>query len=243
MNKRHTIQRHEWTVEEVTREMKAVSTPGHVDHFAQSDAGNQNRLGVPVPAIRKLARKIGTDHSLAAYLWETGIHEMRILSPMISDPESLTEVEMEKFVTETDSWDICDNLCGELLLHSRFADKKIHEWSFREDEFVKRAAYALIAYSAVHKKGLPDSVFVSYLELVRTTSSGSPRYAKQGADWAIRQTGKRNSDLNKKAIVVAEMLKNSKDRSSRWIGQTSLRELNSDSVQERLLKKREKVKK
>lgn len=226
-----------WNTCSVIEELARRSEPPYRNRMNHFGITGPKILGVRVPEIRKVAAAIGTDHDLAMKLWKTGIHEARILSPMIADPEKLSDEQMESMVVEVDSWDVCDNVCGELFAKSSLAEEKVFKWAGSKIEFVSRSAFVIIANFAVHAKSMPDSEFKPYLDLIVANAQGSENYAKKGMDWALRQIGKRSIALNKLARCVAEKLKGSGDRSAQWIGTNSLRELKSVKVMERLEKK------
>ncbi len=225
----------------ILEELVSLSVREKQENVGKTVISPGSKLGVRVPDIRKLARKTGKNHLLALGLWDSGVHEARILAAMVAEPDKLTEEEMEKLVREIDSWDVCDNICGELFLHTAMADRKIHEWASREGEFVRRSAFALIAYFSVHKKALPDQYFLQFFDLIRAASSDGRHYVKKSVDWALRQIGKRSIALNEEAGMLASELKNYDNRSARWIGSNSLRELKSREVAERLQKKEKKL--
>ncbi|AKA49000.1 hypothetical protein IX51_07710 [uncultured archaeon] len=229
-----------WNLEAVLSQLRKLSKREYRDGMAGFGIKMDRTLGVPVPDIRKLAKIIGTDHVLSLELWDSGIHEARILSSMTADPAKITEEEMERMAGEIDSWDICDNICGELFLKTPFAERKITEWSRREEEFVKRAAFVLIAYFAVHRKNMDDEQFIQYLDLIKEGANDDRNYVKKGVDWALRQIGKRSLKLNRLAVEVAKALKDSGSGPEKWIGSRSYRELASQRVQERLKAKQEK---
>jgi 3-methyladenine DNA glycosylase AlkD len=191
-------------------------------------------LGVAVPELRALARQIGRDHDLAAALWESEIHEARILASMIDDPALVTEAQMEAWVYDLDSWDLCDQVCANLFDRTRFAFRKAVEWSARDDEFVKRAGFALMATAAVHRKDAPDEQFETFLPIIRAEATDDRRYVRKAVSWALRQIGKRSPDLRRKAIETARMIRRLDSRSARWIAGDALRELESAAVRERV---------
>jgi len=196
------------------------------------------RLGVSVPELRKLAREIGRDHMLALELWKTGIPEAKIVAGMVGDPERLTERQMESWVKGFDSWDVCDQVCMNLFEKSPLVMKKIHDWSEREEEFVKRAAYALIACLAWHDKEARDEIFIELLPLIKRGATDGRNFVKKAVDWALRSIGKRNPSLNRAAIKTAGEIQGVDSKSSRWIASSTLRELTSEAVQERLKRNR-----
>jgi 3-methyladenine DNA glycosylase AlkD len=192
-----------------------------------------NALGISIYELRKVAKEIGTDHDLALQLWDTGIHEARILASYIEDPHQMTEAQMERWVADFDSWDLCDQVCG-LFEETPFVHQKIFEWSRRDGEFVKRAAFALIAGVAVHDKKASDDPFESFFPLIVEQSTDNRNFVKKAVNWALRNVGKRNHSLNQQAIAIAAELKESSDRAARWIGSNAHRELTSNKVQDRL---------
>lgn len=191
-------------------------------------------LGVRIPDLRRLAREIGTDHGLALALWRIGIHEARILASMVDDPARVTERQMERWVRDFDSWDLCDQVCGNLFDRTRFARRKAREWTVRDEEFVKRAAFALVAWMAVHDRGADDRFFVGFLPLIERHATDGRNFVKKSVNWALRQVGKRNRSLNRAAVQVARRLSRSEDRAARWVGTDALRELTGQAVRERL---------
>lgn len=229
-----------WDASGVLEELRKLSSPRYKQGMPSFRINEQNALGVPVPVIRKLSRKIGKDHALAMQLWDSEVHEARLLAAMIAEPDTLTEEQMEKMVSEIDSWDICDNTCGELFLKTELSKSKIYQWAKREEEFVRRAAFSLIAYYAVHRKELADDAFLGYFHLIEEASCDCRNFVRKGVDWALRQVGKRNLTLNAEAVEVAERLKRSTCRPAKRTGSNSVRELTSRDVLERLKKKEEK---
>jgi 3-methyladenine DNA glycosylase AlkD len=153
---------------------------------------------------------------------------------MIDEPEKLTEEQMEEWVKDFDSWDVCDQVCMNLFEKTPLAWKKIHDWSEREEEFVKRAAFALIACLAWHEKELPDEKFIELFQVIKQGSSDERNYVKKSVNWALRNIGKRNAVLNRAAIRLAEEIGQADSRAARWIASDALRELKSDAVQRRV---------
>jgi len=146
----------------------------------------------------------------------------------------VSEAQMEAWVADFDSWDVCDGVCGNLFDRTPFALDKAVEWSNREPEFEKRAAFALMASAAVHRKDLPDAAFASLLPLIRGQATDERNYVKKALSWALRQIGKRSAGLNSKAIRTAEQIERIDARAARWVAHDALRELRSDAVQARL---------
>ena len=193
-------------------------------------------VGVTVTELRRFARDLGHDHELAAALWESGVHEARLLASLVDEPAMVSEAQMEAWVADLDSWDVCDGVCGNLFDRTPFALDKAVEWSSREPEFQKRAAFALMASAAVHRKDLPDAAFASLLPVIRAQAIDERNYVKKAVSWALRQIGKRSSGLNPRAVRTAEQIERIDSRAARWVARDALRELRSDAVQARLRK-------
>ncbi|MCK5711491.1 MAG: DNA alkylation repair protein [Hyphomicrobiaceae bacterium] len=191
-------------------------------------------LGISIPRLQGLAKNIGKNHKLAGELWSCGIHEARILACMIDDPQQVTEAQLERWVKEFDSWDLCDQCCNRLIRKTEFAHQKALAWARRPEEFVKRAGFVLMAVLAVHDKGAPDSRFARYLTVIRRGSTDERNFVKKAVNWALRQIGKRNLTLNRKAIEAAERSATLDSKAARWIAADALKELRGEKVQQRL---------
>lgn len=194
----------------------------------------RNALGVTVTELRGLARRIGRDHDLAAALWQSEIHEARLLATMVDEPSSVTEAQMERWVSDITSWDLCDQLCGNLFDRTPYAFEKALGWSRRDEEFVKRAGFALMATSAVHRKDVSDARFEVFLPAISAQATDDRNYVKKAVSWALRQIGKRSPSLNRKAIATAREIERIDARTARWIARDVLRELESPAVRDRL---------
>ena len=194
----------------------------------------ERALGVRIPDIRALAKELGRDHSLALALWRTEVHEARILASMVAEPERVTERLMESWVKGFDSWDVCDQVCGNLFDKTPFAAKKSTEWAGRPQEFVKRAGFAVMAWRAVHDRDAPDGEFVDLLPVIEREATDPRNFVKKAVSWALRQIGKRNRSLHRHALAVARRLAASEDPAARWVGHDAERELGSDAVRARL---------
>lgn len=225
------------TVEEVMEQLKSKAKPEQVDGMSRFAITGEQRMGVSVPDMRKIAKKIGKDHRLALDLWNTGVPEGMIVAGMIAEPEKLTEEQMESWVVDINSWDICDQVCMNLFEKSPLAEKKIFDWSGREEEFVKRTSYALIACLAWHDKAAADEDFIKYFPVIVSGSSDDRNFVKKAVNWALRNIGKRSLALNKAAIEVANEIKEIDSKSARWIASDAIRELESEKIQARLRKK------
>lgn len=224
------------SAEDILKKLKAKARPDQLEGMARYGISTERRLGVKVPDMRKIAKEAGKDHVLALELWKTGIPDAQIVAALVGEPEKLTDTQMEEWVKDFNSWDVCDQVCMNLFDKSPLAIKKIHDWSGRGEEFVKRAAYALIACVAWHDKEAEDNLFIQLFPVIKCGATDERNYVKKSVNWALRHIGKRNVRLNKAAIEVAEEIRQMDSKAARWIAQDALRELKSENVQKRLRK-------
>jgi len=194
----------------------------------------EHAFGVPVPELRRLARNIGPHHDLAGELWRTKVHEARILAAFIDDYKLVTERQMEEWVRDFDSWDMCDQVCGSLFDKTEFANKKAMEWSSRKEEYVKRAGFVLMACLAVHNKHASRATFEKFFPVIVRECRDDRNYVKKAVNWALRQIGKRSLSLNREAILVAQDIAKIDSPSAKWIASNALHELEGEAVQKRL---------
>jgi len=220
--------------EEILKKLKSLSNPKAVEGMAKYGIITKNAYGVSIPNLRKIAKDIGIDHKLAQKLWSSGIHEARILASMIDDPTQVTEKQMERWARDFDSWDVCDQCCSNLLDRTEFAHPKATQWSKRREEFVKRAGFVLMATLAVHDKKATDKDFLKFFPIIKRESNDNRNFVKKAVNWALRQIGKRNLNLNRKAIQTAKEIQKMDSKSARWIAADAIRELKSEAVQKRL---------
>ena len=190
--------------------------------------------GVPVPELRRLARNIGPHHELAGELWRSGVHEARILAAFIDDYKLVTERQMEDWVKGFDSWDVCDQVCGNLFDKTDFAHRKAIEWSFRKEEYVKSAGYVLMACLAVHDKRAGKAAFEKFFPHIVRGATDERNFVKKAVNWALRQIGKRSMALNREAIEVARAIAQIDSHAAKWVASNALRELEGGAVQKRL---------
>jgi 3-methyladenine DNA glycosylase AlkD len=222
------------SVDDVLKRLKAKARTDQLEGMARYGMTSDNRLGVSIPDLRKMAREIGKDHELALRLWKTEIQDARILATMVDRPDKVTDQQMEEWVKDINSWDVCDQVCMNLLEKVPLARKKINEWSDRDEEFVKRTAFSLIACLAWHDKGAPDEDFIRFLPVIERWATDERNFVKKAVNWALRNIGKRNLILNKTAIEVAEEIRQIDSKAARWIASDAIRELTSEAVQKRL---------
>ncbi|MEI6753196.1 MAG: DNA alkylation repair protein [Paludibacter sp.] len=223
-------------INEVLIELKALSNPAHFAQLERFGIENSHALGIRIPELRLLSKKIGKNHELALELWKTGIHEAKILASFIDDPKKVTEQQFDAWVYDFDSWDICDQCCG-LLIKTPYAHSKIFSYSTANEEFVKRTAFVLICALVFYDKKAVNESFYPYFELFERESWDNRNFVRKAVNWALRQIGKRNEVLRLKAIECANRIQLQDSKSARWIAADALRELKSEQVINRLKNK------
>ncbi len=218
----------------ILQQLELLSNPEAVAGMARFGISSSNTYGVSIPALRKMAREIGKDHALAQQLWSSGIHEARILAGMIDVPELVTEEQMESWASDFDSWDVCDQVCSNLFDKNGFAYQKAIEWSDREEEFIKRAGFVLMAALAVHDKKANNETFLKFLPVIKREAVDDRNFVRKAVNWALRQIGKRSLSLNTAAIETAKEIQSIESKPAKWIASDALRELTDEKIQKRL---------
>ena len=218
---------------EIIKELKKNASAEDREGMARFGINPEYALGVKIPVLRKLAKKIGTDHKLASELWATRIHEARILASMIEDPYNMPEKQIDSWINDFNSWDLCDQCCMNLFHKTRFAFQKAEKLAENNKEFTRRAGFSTIACLAWHSKA-SDKDFIKLFPLIKKHSIDDRNFVKKAVNWALRQIGKRNKVLNKKAIELAREIQDIDSSSAKWISSNALRELESKKVQKRL---------
>ena len=219
--------------EEILKQLKSLYDADAVAGMARFGINATNTYGVFIPVLRKMAKQIGKNHLLAEKLWNSGIHEARMLAGMIDLPEMVTENQMESWVRDFNAWDICDQCCSNLFDKTKFAHKKALEWSKRREAFVKRAGFVLMATLAVHDKETDNQKFLRFLPVIKREATDERNFVKKAVNWALRQIGKRNSALNKIAIQTAKQIEKMDSKSARWIASDAIRELTHRAIQKK----------
>lgn len=217
--------------------LKSRRNPKNVEGMARYGITGSKAFGVPAPVLKDLARRIGKNQKLSLQLWRTGIHEARAVAFLIGDPPSVTEAQMESWAKDFRNWAECDGCCLWLFDHTPFAYRKAVAWSRRNEEFVKRAGYVLMATRAVHDKQADDARFEKFFPLLVKGATDDRPMVKKAVNWALRQIGKRNVKLNARAIATARRIAALATPSARWIASDALRELTSPAVRKRLKEK------
>ncbi len=185
---------------------------------------SQRILGVSVAEVRRLARRLGRDHRLAEALWRTGVHEARMLAAFVDEPARVTRSQMDRWVRGFDNWAICDAHCMHLFDRTPHAWAMARAWTRRQEEFVKRAGFALYASLATHDDNAPDERFLPALRAIERESGDDRHLVRKASSWALRSIGRRSPGLRREALRCARRLAASGERSARWIGRDAMRE-------------------
>lgn len=205
--------------------LEQKSTARDRDNLARFGITASKAFGVSMKNIQVLARRLGRNHELAAALWDTGWYEARMLTSFVEEPARVTAVQMDCWCKDFDNWGICDTLCFHLFDRTPHAWSKVEQWSHSREEFVKRAAFALLACLALHDKASGDNRFLKSLVLVERAATDERNFVKKGVNWALRSIGRRSSALNVAALALARRLAESPQGAPRWVGQDALRDL------------------
>ena len=219
--------------------IKTNGNPDNLEGMQRYGIRFDKAYGCNIPFLRKLAKQFKKDHNLAKELWATGIHEARILAFLIDDPKEVTEIQMERWVRDLKSWDICDGMCSNLFRKTEWAFSKGKEWSGRNEEFIKRAGFVMMAVLAVHDKKAENKTFIEFLDIIERECKDERNFVKKAVNWALRQIGKRNDVLHKKAIAYAKRIEKQHSRSAKWIAKDALREFETATTK-RVLERRKK---
>ena len=221
-------------ISEILDELRSLADPEAVKGMVRFGIKPGNILGISIPKLTATAKKIGKDHLIAERLWASSIHEAKILACMVDIPDAVTEEQMERWVKDFDSWDVCDQCCNRLFGKTPFAYQKAFEWAERPEEFVKRAGFVLMCQIAVHDKKADDSKIEPFFPVIKKGASDERNFVKKAVNWALRQIGKRNLELNAKAVLVAEEIRYMESKPAKWIANDALRELRNEKILERL---------
>ena len=226
------------TASEVVKKLEALGSPDNIAGMERYAIVTAKAFGIPTPVLKQVAREVKKEvadrHVLAQQLWDTGIYDARAVAFLIDDPRRVTEDQMERWAADFDNWATVDGTCGYLFCRTPFAYKKAFEWATRDEEFVKRAAFSLMAYLTVHDKKADDDSLAVFLPVIERHSDDDRNFVKKAVNWALRQIGKRNIALNQLAIDTAERIKQQGSKPARWIATDALRELKSEKVLARI---------
>lgn len=225
------------TVEAILAHLETLASEKNKAGMARFGIRADRAFGVPNAVLRPLARAIGRDHERALALWATAWREARLLAAFTDDPRLVTKEQALAWANDLDSWEVVDHTANLFADTAHFADL-IDTFAADEREFVRRCAFAMIAWASVHRKKDPDDRFLGWLPLIERHSTDRRNYVRKAVNWALRQVGKRSLALHAPALELAKKLAASPDRTARWIGTDAVRELTDEKTLERISRKR-----
>jgi 3-methyladenine DNA glycosylase AlkD len=220
--------------DQILSELHALADSEAKAGMARFGINMERGLGVSVKRLRELAKAVGKDHGISLALWATGVHEARILASMVDVPGRVGEAQMESWVAVFDSWDLCDQVVTNLFAKTSLAHTKAFAWTEREEEFVRRAGFTLMAVLAVHDKKAPDGKLAAFLPVIETCASDERNFVKKAVSWALRNIGKRSAALNAQALETAGRVLTQDTKPARFIAREAMRELAGEKVKKRL---------
>ena len=215
------------TARAILAQLKSLARPDQLSGMAHFGMNPERRLGISIPPLRRIARTIGKDHRLALELWKSGIAEARIVASLVDEPGKVTAAQMDRWVRDLNSWDVCDQVCGNLFDKTPDAWAKAKAWSRRKEEYVKRAGFAMMAYLAWHDKAASDAAFVRFFPSIRRGATDERNFVKKAVSWALRNIGKRNPRLQTPVLRQARALRTSASKAARWVGADVVKDLSA----------------
>jgi len=216
--------------DEIIEKLRLMLDPAYLSGMKRYNIVSKNTIGIRIPILRSFAKPLKYNHVLALDLWETEIREARILASYIDNPEKVSKSQMNKWVNDFDTWDICDQCCGNLFHLTNYSYDMAIEWSNAKKEFVKRAGFVIMAYLSIHDKKAEDQKFIQFFDLIIKEANDQRIYVKKAINWSLRQIGKRNIFLNQEALKVADKISKIDSKSAQWIASDAKKELNSEKV-------------
>jgi 3-methyladenine DNA glycosylase AlkD len=226
------------TLAEAEAALRARASEKYRQGLTRFAIPNENAIGVAMGDLKAIAKKLGQSHELAAALWKAGWYEARMLACFVEDPAAVTSEQMDRWCRDFDNWAICDTACFALFDRTESRWSKIKPWAKSKDEFVKRAAFAMMACLTVHDKAADDAKFIDCLPLIEKASTDDRNFVKKAVNWALRSIGKRSPALHSMALDLSLKLGESDNPAARWIGKDGARELKGASVARRMAKKK-----
>ncbi len=232
------------TVTEIIDKLRSLGSPENVLGMERFGIVTTKSFGITAPVLKQYAKEVkkhaGDRHALALELWETGFYDARAVAFLIDDPHQVTRNQMDAWAQDFDNWATVDGTCGYLFCRTPFAYEKAVEWADSKQEYIKRAGFSLMAYLAVHDKKAEDSRLAAFFPVIENHSDDDRNFVRKAVNWALRQIGKHNLNLNMLAIETAERIAMQNTKPARWIAADALRELRGEKVRERLMRKASK---
>ncbi|HRN50010.1 MAG TPA: DNA alkylation repair protein [Anaerolineales bacterium] len=222
----------------ILKQLRSQGTDKNLAGMTRFGISTEKAFGVPHPALHAIAKQHRRDHALAQELWASGYHEARLLAAFVDDPKQVTKTQMDAWVRDFNSWDICDTVTGHLFEPTPYAFDKAYQWTRSKREFVRRAGLAMMAWLAVHRKQEPEDTFLGFFPAIEAVVEDERNFVKKASSWALRQLGKRSKFLNKHAVAFAKRIARAAEVSgskpARWVAADVLREISSDKTLARL---------
>ena len=222
-----------WSAGDIVAHLRSIGSAANLTGMARFGINTANALGIGNSELRPLARKLKRNHERSLLLWDSGIREARLMAAFTGDPKKVDIDQCRRWAADFDSWEIVDTV-ADLFAETPFWRELIDEFAEDEREFVRRTAFAMLAWSTVHLKKEPDATFIAYLPLIERHASDPRNFVKKAVNWALRQIGKRSMSLHAPALALAKKLAASPDKTARWIGKDAVRELTDAKQLERL---------
>ncbi|MGX8007542.1 DNA alkylation repair protein [Mesorhizobium sp. ORM8.1] len=213
-----------WSADDIVAHLRSIGTEANRTGMARFGINTERALGIGNAELRPLARKLKKNHERALLLWDSGIREARLLAAFTGEPKKIDIALCRRWAGDFDSWEIVDTVV-DLFIETPFWRDLIEEFAADEREFVRRTAFAMLAWSAVHLKKEPDATFLAYLPLIESHAGDPRNFVRKAVNWALRQIGKRSMTLHAPALALAEKLAASSDKTARWIGKDAVKEL------------------
>ncbi|TGQ72631.1 DNA alkylation repair protein [Mesorhizobium sp. M00.F.Ca.ET.186.01.1.1] len=225
-----------WTTQDILAHLRSIGTEENRAGMARFGINTATALGVGNSDLRPLARKVKRNHERSLTLWDSGIREARLMAAFTGEPKKIAIEECRRWAGDFDSWEIVDTV-SDLFVDTPFWRYLVDEFASDEREFVRRTAFAMLAWAAVHMKKEPDATFLSYLPLIEAHAGDARNFVRKAVNWALRQIGKRSAELHAPALALAQKLATSPDKTARWIGKDAVRELSDAKTLGRLAAK------
>jgi len=214
--------------------IKALSSPAFKKQMKDRFGINtQKAVGTPVTELRLLVKEIPhPDQALADALWQSDIHEARILASMLADPAQMTREKLDSWVRELNSWDICDACCLNLFSKVKNPLKLAERWMKKESEFVRRAGFATLAVLAMPRAKTTDDELIIFFPYIKNHACDPRPMVHKAVNWALRNIGKKNPRLTPKAVACAQEIVDlyADNRTAVWVAKNALWELNSPKI-------------
>lgn len=213
------------TCDEIIQELKSNASEKYRANVVKMGIPAEHSIGVSTAVVRAMAKKTGKSKELANELWDSGYHEAKLLAVLVFDKRAISHEKIERLMDDVHSWDLCDHLCKNLIIKLKNYGAFITQWVGSTHTYKKRAAFTLIASSAIHSKSVTDDTLDDYLRIIETYSDCEQEHVKKAVSWALREIGKRNFAYAEKAILLAHEMKECGNKTQAWIAKDALKEL------------------